>query len=405
MPSTDISQPPRPVAPRGLRTVGILIAVVLLLIAAAGLIQRTRSGTELRTRTAANAVPTVTVTQPQPLGEAAGLQLPARLEAYSQASIRARASGYLKSWNVDIGALVKAGQVLAEIETPDLDQQLAQARADLAKAEADAELARSTAARWRAMLGTGAISLQEVDEKIGDHHAKEAARKAARANVERLVAMQGFQRIVAPFDGIVTSRSTDVGALIDAGGGNGPELFTVADIRKLRVYVQVPQNYMPSIKVGQTASLKVPEYPSRSFPARIESTAGAVTASSGAGLIQLAVDNARRELLPGGYAEVRIGLPGANEGASIPASSLIFDSSGMHVALLDAASKVRMKPVTITRDLGKTVEIIGLSASDNVIDSPPDSLGEGDTVRRAENPAEKAAVPAAPEHKDAPKQN
>lgn len=405
MSPTDPSQPPRPVVPRGLRAVGILIAILLILIVAVGLIQRARSGAELEARTTANAVPTVTVTQPQPLGEAAGLRLPARLEAYSQAPIRARASGYLKSWKADIGTRVKAGQVLAEIETPDLDQELAQARADLAKADADAELARSTAERWRSLLGTDAVSRQEVDEKIGDHRAKEAARKAARANVERLTAMQGFQRIVAPFDGIVTSRSTDVGALINAGGGVGPELFTVADIHKLRVYVQVPQNYMPSIKVGQTAKLKVPEYPDRSFPARIESIAGAITASTGASLIQLAVNNARGELLPGGYAEVSISLPGTNEGTSIPASSLIFDGSGMHVALLDADNKVRMKPVTISRDLGKTVEVIGLSGSDRVIDSPSDSLGEGDTARQAEKPAEKAAVPATPAQKDAPKRN
>lgn len=401
---TTLDHPPR--LPRGARTAGILIAALLILVVVVGLAQRARSGTELRARTAANTAPLVAVIRPQPLGEAAGLQLPARLDAYSWTKIYARASGYLKTWRVDIGAVVKAGQVLAEIETPDLDQQLAQARADLARAEADAALARSTAERWRAMLGTEAVSAQEVDEKIGDNNAKEAARKAARANVDRLVAMQGFQRVIAPFDGIVTSRSTDIGALIDAGGGNGPELFTIADIRKLRVYVQVPQNYVPSIRVGQTARLKVPEYPNREFAARIESTAGAVNASSGSTLIQLAVENARGELLPGGYAEAKIALPGANEGVAIPASCLIFDGTGMHVALFDADSKVRMKPVSISRDLGKTVEVLGLAATDRVIDNPPDSLGEGDAVRAVEQAAEKTAPPApAPGSKDAAAQH
>lgn len=401
MSPTDITPDHPARLPRGARIAGMLLAAVLILVVVAGLAQRARSGTELRTRTAANAAALVAVVQPQPLGDAAGLQLPARLDAYSWTKVRARASGYLKSWGPDIGSVVKAGQVLAVIETPDLDQQLAQARADLTRAEADAALARSTAERWRAMLGTEAVSAQEVDEKIGDHNAKEAARKAARANVDRLIAMQGFQRVSAPFDGIVTSRSTDIGALIDAGGGTGPELFTIADIRKLRVYVQVPQNYVPQIRVGQTASLKVPEYPNREFAARIESTAGAVNASSGSTLIQLAVDNARGELLPGGYAEVRLALPGANQGVSIPASSLIFDGTGMHVALLDKDNKAKMQPVSISRDLGKTVEVLGLASTDQVIDSPPDSLGDGDAVRQAEQGADQTPAANPSEHKDA----
>lgn len=394
---TTLDHPPR--LPPGARVAAMLLALVLILVVVAGLAQRARSSSELRARSQAQAAVLVAVIQPQPLGEAAGLQLPARLEAYSWTKVRARASGYLKAWHVDIGAVVKAGQVLAEIETPDLDQQLAQARADLTRAEADAALARSTAERWRAMLGSEAVSAQEVDEKIGDHNAREAARKAARANVDRLIALQGFQRVTAPFDGVITSRSTDIGALIDASG-TGPELFTIADIRKLRLYVQVPQNYMPVIKVGQTASLRVPEYPKREFAARIDSTAGAVNAGSGATLVQLAVENARGELLPGGYAEVKIPLPGANQGVSVPASSLIFDGTGMHVALVDQDNKVKMQPVSISRDLGKTVEVLDLAATDRVIDSPPDSLGDGDAVRLAEPAADKAASPA-PGPKDA----
>lgn len=377
---------PRPV-PRGLRTGGIVIAVVLVAIVAIGLTQRARSSSELRDWTDANALPVVATVQPQPLGAGAALQLPGRLEAYASAPIHARTSGYLKDWKVDIGAHVKAGQLLAEIETPDVDQQLAQARADLAKAKADAELAKTTAARWQAMLGTDAVSKQEVDEKLGDYAAKQAAENAARANVERLSATQGFQRIVAPFDGVVTSRSTDVGALISAGGGSGPELFTVADTHKLRVYVQVPQRYVPAIRAGQTATMTVPEYPGREFEAKIETTAHAISAASGGTLVQLAVDNADGTLLPGGYADVSLALPGGGRGASVPASCLIFDGSGMHVALLGADDKVKMTPIEITRDLGKTVEVAGLQSGDRIIDSPPDSLRDGDRVRLADQPA------------------
>ncbi|MGH8447207.1 MAG: efflux RND transporter periplasmic adaptor subunit [Solimonas sp.] len=388
------TNPNTPVAPRGLRKVGIVAVAVLVAVVAIGLTTRARSATKLSQWTDDNAIPTVTVVDPQPLGAAAGLQLPARLEAYTQAPIYARAGGYLKSWNVDIGTQVKAGQVLAEIETPDLDQQLAQARADLVKAQADAELSRSTAKRWQSMLGTDAVSQQEVDEKTGDAASKDAAANSARANLERLVATQGFKRVIAPFDGVITARNTDVGALISATGG-GNALFTIADTHKLRVYVQVPQVYVPSIKVGQAARLTVPEYPGRSFDAKIENTARAVSASSGGSLVQMVVDNTDGVLLPGGYADVNIGLPGGAEGATVPASALIFDSSGMHVATLGADNKVAMKTITISRDLGKVVEVGGLPAGTRIIDSPPDSLLEGDSVRIAEKPA------AAPAGKDA----
>lgn len=392
-PTKPSAATPRPV-PRSLRTTGIVIAIVLVAIVAIGLTQRARSNSRLRDWTDANALPVVATVQPQTLGASDALQLPGRLEAYASAPIYARTSGYLKDWKVDIGAHVKAGQLLAEIETPDVDQQLAQARADLAKAKADADLARSTATRWQAMLGSDAVSKQEVDEKVGAAAAKQAAETAARANVDRLAATQGFQRIVAPFDGVVTSRSTDVGALISAGGGSGPELFTVADTHKLRVYVQVPQTYIANIKVGQTATMTVPEYPGREFKARIESTASAISAASGSTLVQLAVDNADGKLLAGGYADVSIALPGDNHGVSVPASCLIFDGSGMHVALLDADNKVKMTPIDITRDLGKTVELAGLKRGDRIIDSPPDSLRDGDAVRLADQPAaEKSDAP------------
>lgn len=376
-PSESVRRPP--IEPRSLRVAGIVAGAVLLGIVAVGLTTRARSNSELRAWTTEHSVPPVALIEPSPAGSIANLQLPGRLEAYAQAPIYARASGYLKRWNVDIGSPVKAGQVLAEIETPDLDQELAQARADLAKAEADAELANSTAQRWRAMNGTGAVSQQAVNEKVGDAAAKDAAVTSARANLERLVATQGFKRVVAPFAGIVTARNTDVGALITSGAGDA--LFTVSDTSKLRVYVQVPQVYMPAIQVGQRARLSVPEYPDRGFDARIERTARAISAHSGGSLVQMVVDNGGGLLLPGGYADVSIGLTSTSAGASIPASALIFNADGLHVAVLGAGDKAVMKPVSIVRDLGRIIEVSGLASGDRVIDSPPESLVAGDQVR------------------------
>jgi len=376
-PSESVRRPP--IEPRSLRVAGIVAGTVLLGIVAVGLTTRARSNSELRAWTTEHSVPPVALIEPSPAGSIANLQLPGRLEAYAQAPIYARASGYLKRWNVDIGSPVKAGQVLAEIETPDLDQELAQAQADLAKAEADAELANSTARRWRAMNGTGAVSQQAVNEKVGDAAAKDAAVTSARANLERLVATQGFKRVVAPFAGIVTARNTDVGALITSGAGDA--LFTVSDTSKLRVYVQVPQVYMPAIQVGQRARLSVPEYPDRSFDARIERTARAISAHSGGSLVQMVVDNGGGLLLPGGYADVSIGLTSTSRGASIPASSLIFNADGLHVAVVGAGDKAVMKPISIVRDLGRIIEVSGLASGDRVIDSPPESLLAGDQVR------------------------
>jgi len=389
-PSESARRPP--IEPRGLRVAGIVGGAVLLGIVAIGLTTRARSNSELRAWTTENSVPPVALIDPSPAGSLANLQLPGRLEAYSEAPIYARANGYLKRWNVDIGTPVKAGQVLAEIETPDLDQALAQARADLTKAQADAELANSTAQRWRSMKGTGAVSQQAVNEKVGDAASKNAAVTSARANLERLVATQGFKRVVAPFSGIVTARNTDVGALITSGTGNA--LFTVSDTSKLRVYVQVPQVYMPAIQIGQSAELSVPEYPGRSFNAKIERTARAISAHSGGSLVQMVVDNGGGLLLPGGYADVSIGLTGTAEGASIPASALIFNSDGLHVAVLGEGDKAVMKPVGIVRDLGKSIEVSGLAAGDRVIDSPPESLVAGDQVRPVQAGGKPAATSA-----------
>ena len=372
------------VSRRGLRLTGIAAAVVAAVIVAHGLIVRASESSRLRDWTEAQSLPTVAVNPPSSSANASGLELPGRIEAWQRAPIYARVSGYLKDWKHDIGTQVKAGDVLADIETPDLDQQLLQAKADLATAQANAALSATTAKRWQAMLGSDSVSKQEVDEKTGDLAAKNALVAAQRANVDRLIALKNFTRIVAPFDGTVTARNTDVGALINVGGSAGQELFVVSDTSKLRVYVSVPQNYVPSVPPGTKATLSVPDHPDKTYTATVDSSSQAVNAASGTTLMQLSVDNAAGELLPGAYASVRLDVKGKAAALSVPGSALIIDAKGINVATVDANNKVVIKPVTIARDLGKVVEIgSGLDAGDRVIENPPDGVVSGAEVRVA----------------------
>jgi RND family efflux transporter MFP subunit len=361
--------------------IGIAVVVVVVV---AGVTLRVVDDRHLKTWTNDQIIPTVSVIHPVSEAHGPTLDLPSRLEAYSRAPIFARVSGYLKSWAVDIGAPVKAGQLLAVIESPELDQQLIQARADLASAQANAALAGTTAKRWQALLGTDSVAQQEVDERTGDYTAKKAAVAAAQANVDRLLATKGFERIVAPFDGVVTARDTDVGALINAGsGGVGQELFVVSAVKRLRVYVQVPQTYAPDVRTGTTATLTVPEYPGQRFTARVVASSDSVSAASGTTLVQLLVDNSNGKLLPGGFASLQFRLPVQPKAVRIPASALVFDAHGLRVATLGANNRVVFKKVTINRDFGDSVEIgSGLDATDRVIDTPPDGLAEGDRVQQ-----------------------
>ncbi|WP_233840176.1 efflux RND transporter periplasmic adaptor subunit [Dyella sp. 2HG41-7] len=369
---------------RGLRLTGIVTGTVLIAIVVIGLVTRATQANSLKTWTQQQAVPTVTVIMPAPGKSGPVLDLPGQLEAYTRAPIYAQVSGYLKEWKTDIGTPVKSGELLGEISTPELDQQLEQARADLASAKANADLAGVTAKRWQAMLSSDSVAQQDVDQRTADYAAKVAQMKAAQANVDRLQAAKAFARIVAPFDGVVTARDTDVGALINAGGGTGPQLFVVSDIHKLRVYVQVPQRYGPSIRPGSDAALVVPEYPGRTFHAKVVATSNAVNATSGTTLVQLQVDNANGTLMPGAFAHVRFDLPVDDTALRVPASSLIFDNAGLRVATLGEGDKVAFKKVSILYDYGKTVEIgSGLSAGDRVIDSPPDGIKDGDAVKIA----------------------
>ncbi|MGN6478814.1 efflux RND transporter periplasmic adaptor subunit [Luteibacter sp.] len=367
--------------PRRLRLAGIIAAIVVLAIVVAGVATRANESHKLREWTDAQATPSVTLVTPEGGQGGGDLNLPGRLQAYARAPIYARTSGYLKSWKFDIGQKVKAGDILGEIETPDLDQQLLQAKADLASARANEALAQTTAKRWQAMRDSDSVSKQEVDEKTGDYDAKHALAAAAQANLERIQATKGFAKLVAPFDGVVTARETDVGALINAGGG-GQELFVVSDTHKLRMYVNVPQNYAPAIKQGETVKLTVPEYPGQTFEGKIESSSSAINAASGTTLVQVAVDNNDGKLLPGGYASVTFDLPANAALFRVPASALVYDGSGLRVAVVDAQNKVTFKDVSIAQDFGKTVQLAsGISAGDRLIESPPDGLANGDTVR------------------------
>lgn len=377
---------PNPLAtattPRRLRVAGLVASVVIVLAVIAGILSRNVGASRVRQWTEEQAVPTVAVVTPSGDDTPVVLDLPGRLEALSRAPIYARVSGYLKSWKADIGTHVKAGELLAEIEAPDVDEQLRQAEADLATAEANASLARSTAERWQMMLKSNAVSQQQVDEKVGDAAAKEATVKSQRANVDRLRTQHEFERIVAPFDGTVTARDTDVGALINAGSAAGQQLFVVSATRRLRVHVDVPQVFAANLARGTQAKISVPEREGSSYPAVVEAASGAVDVATGTTLLQLSVDNAAGELLPGGYAEVHFELPRDTSRLQVPASALIFDRKGLYVATLDGENRVVLKNVTIARDNGSTVEIAtGLDAADRVIETPPDGVVAGSTVR------------------------
>ena len=272
--------------------------------------------------------------------------------------------------------------MIAEIEAPDLDQQLLQARADLASQQSSARLSEATLTRRKSLLASNFVSMQEIDERTADLANKKAAVNSGQANVERLEALAGYKKITVPFDGVVTSRETDVGALINAGGGAGPAMFVVSDITKLRVYVNVPQNYVPAIRIGAKAVLTMPEYPNRTFAATVEASSQSVDVSSGTTRMQLALDNAGGELMPGGYASVRLPLLRDAVPLHIPASALIFNKDGLRVATVGPDDKVLFKTVTIARDLGREIELAsGLAAEDRVITAPPDGLADGDQVR------------------------
>ena len=379
------ADPVRPVVSRRkLYLAAALAACVAAIVVVMGITTRKVADAKLRVWTESQAVPVVAVATPDMRGKTMTFELPGRLEAYTQAQIYARVSGYLKGWYADIGAPVKSGELLAENDAPDLDQQIMQATADLASAKANAQLSEVTLQRGQQLIPSGAVSRQDLDQRAADADNKRGLVRSAQANLDRLRVLEQYKRITAPFDGLVTARNTDVGALINAGGTGGPPMFVVSDTARLRVYVNVPQNYVPAIRIGTKAQLSVPEYPTKKFSATVEASAQAVDVASGATRMLLVVDNKDGELMTGGFTNVSFALPHPDIAVNVPASALIFDRSGLRVATVNADNRVVLKPVTVSRDLGKEVEIgSGIGADDRVIQSPPDGIAAGDEVRVA----------------------
>ena len=380
---------------RGLGIAAVAALGTAAVVVIVGVTTRETADARLREWTENRAVPVVGVIKPQTQSRRTTLDLPGRLEAYSQAQIYARVSGYLKEWKADAGTPVKAGQVLAEIEAPDLDQQIMQAIANVASADANANLAIATLERGQSLISSGAVSKSDLDQRSADAANKRGLVKSAQANLERLRVLEKYKQITAPFAGLVTARTTDVGALINAGSGGGPALFVVSDTSRLRAYVNVPQNYVPSIPIGTKAQITVPEYPGRNFDGTVEASAQSVDAGSGTTRMQLAVDNAQGALMTGSYANVKLTLAHPDVAINIPASALIFDQTGLRVATVGDDGKVKLTPVTIARDLGRVVEIgSGLTADDRVIESPPDGIAPGDAVRIAGETPQTASAAA-----------
>ncbi len=375
-------EPQSRTSPRTLGLIGVLGVCLATTIVITGIMARAKTDESLKTWTTEQAVPTVAVAPPNARELTATLDLPGRLEAFNRAPIFARVSGYLKSWSADIGTRVKAGEVIAEIEAPDLDQQLLQARAELTTLQSSAKLSEATLNRRKTLVANNFISMQELDERTADLANKRSAVNAGQANVERLETLTRYKKLTAPFDGIVTQRNTDVGALISGGGGSGPAMFVISDVKRLRVYVDVPQSYVPGIKMGANAVITVPDYPNRAFQATVEASSQAVDVASGTTRMQLGLDNAGGELMPGGYASVKLTLARDSAPLHIPASALIFDQKGLRVATVGPDDKVQFKVVTIARDLGRDIELgSGIAADDRIIVAPPDGLADGDSVR------------------------
>jgi RND family efflux transporter MFP subunit len=370
-------------ANKKLRHATILVVVVIVIGVIAGIVPRRHHRNDLLAENTELAVQTVNVTSPAPGKAAPGLTLSAEIKALVEAPIYARASGYLKRWLVDIGANVKEGDLLAEIDTPDLDQELAQARAQLAQAEAALALAKTTAARWADLVKTASVSEQEAAEKDADLQLKTATVEAAKANVHKLEDLQGFQKVTAPFAGIITARKTDVGELIAAN--NGKELFRLAQTGTLRVYVRVPQSVARGISPGQKAELTIAELPGRVFSAQVVRTSGAIAPDSRTLLTELEVKNPKGEILAGTYGQVRFTEARMDAPMTLPSSTVLFRPEGPKVATVAADGKVELRDVKLGRDFGQIMEILeGVDFSDRIVLSPPDSLVGGIAVKIAE---------------------
>lgn len=377
------SSAPVSTSPVRLRRIAEIVIVLVILGLVGGFVPRWFARQRLLAETRSDVTPSVITVLPLSAKPDFGIPLPADIQPFFQAAIHARASGYLKNWFVDIGDHVTNNQVLAEIDTPELDEQLAQAKADLDQSIAARDLAKITADRWIELLKTASVSEQETAEKKSDYVLKQANVEAARANLQRLDDLKNFDRVTAPFDGVVTARNTDIGQLIAAG--SGAELFRVAQTNPLRVYVRVPQPLTHAVQPGQKAALSFQELPGREFEAMVTRTAGAVDPSSRTLQVELQLPNPRGEILAGGYAQVRFNESAAANVLTLSDNTLIFRAQGMQVAVLGEDSKVHLHSIKLGRDFGSTVEVLaGLNAADRVIMNPPDGIADGMTVRLAD---------------------
>jgi RND family efflux transporter MFP subunit len=365
----------------------LLTVVVIVLVVGLGISSRRNANAQLSVETRELAIPTVMVIHPKPGALQHEIVLPGDMQPYTDAPIYARTNGYLKSWTADIGARVKSGQLLAEIEAPEVDQELQQARADLATAEANLHLADITAARYKDLMKTDSVAQQDVDNATGNYDARRTAVESAQSNVKRLEELQSFEKIYAPFDGVITARNTDIGALIDSGSsaGTSRELFHIAAVDKLRVFVNVPEVYSPSIKSGLRADLVLAEFPGRKFEGTVVRNSGAIDNATRTLLTEIDVNNTTGELKPGGYAEIHLALPSSVTTFTLPVNATIFKAAGMQVATVKDGKTIALIPITPGRDLGAEIEILaGLKGNESVVLNPPDSITEGEEIRLAE---------------------
>jgi len=390
-----IQAPPPPAAPisaarlRQFIWIAVALAVVLALW---GIVSRVSARYALSRQIAVATTAAVVTVKPTVAAGSEALVLPGSVQANYEAPIYARTNGYLRAWYTAIGTPVKKGQLLAEIETPEVDQQLGQARADLATAEANYELAKATDVRWQRLLATQLVSKQDADERAGDAAAKKAVVRSAAANVARLREMESFKRVLAPFDGVVTQRNTDIGALINAGQSPGAALFHVADTHRLRINVSVPQPYASSIQPGMSADLVFAEHADKRYPATVAFTAQALDPASRTLQVELQVENPRHELFPGAYAEVHFNLAAAAPTLRLPANALLFRAQGLLVAAVGGDHRVRLKRITQGRDFGSSIEVLGgVDPADDIVLNPPDSIADGALVRVVAEAGEPAA--------------
>ncbi len=358
--------------------------IVAIALGVWGEVSRVLARSELVKQNTDAAIPTVTTTTAEPSAAGEELVLPGAVQAFIEAPIYARTNGYLKTWFTDIGSRVTKGQLLAEIESPEIDQQLTQAQADLATARANENLSKSTNARWQGLLATQSVSKQDADEKAGDAAAKTAAADSAAANVARLRDLESFKRVVAPFTGVITARNTDVGALINAGQSTGTELFRIADTHKLRIYVRVPEPFAAVTQPGLEAALQFTEHAERTFSAKIVRTSNSLDPTLRTLQVELQLDNDKGEIFPGAYAEVHFKLPANSQTLRLPANTVLFRSAGLQVATLDSQQRVKLKSIVQGRDFGNSIEVLsGLAPHETVVLNPPDSIADGVQVRIA----------------------